>query len=509
MGDASKIRKSGVLMRKNHIVGKFFPVLFGGCVLAALTYYKMKFGVKLMESDSASDILYAYLLTNEGKLVSNNWYFSTELRILDNELLFALLFKMFPELSWWTIETIGTAIMNVIMGLASVLIAYKLELGYKSLWMFGFALLPYGKSEYYYVLMHGCGYYVFAIIEVFIILSLFLAGIDCVNKNKFQLVMVYICYLGLSLLIGMQGIRLLANLYAPLLLTSIILFMYDFFSDKNIFSIKKIIFMLLRDKRVLLAVGGMCMAMAGYSVNILALAKRYTWQQFNNLHWKAFSIDPVLTFFSEIFSNLGYIEEWGGVFSFGEFANLFSLVIFALILFSLVTACKKACIAPKDRFIICFFCLALLLHLFIYIFLQEKYKPRYMLPFFMLFPHIIALMLKYWKNSIRKIVILIFTVCSIVTSINTVYFWYFRENHQSINIDKQKEMTDFLVDKGYEYGFATFWYCNSSIQLSDGKLAISPLRSANKFEKYEWLCPKEGINYEWNDKIFLSFQMRN
>ena len=178
-------------------------------------------------------------------------------------------------------------------------------------------------------------------------------------------------------------------------------------------------------------------------------------------------------------------------------------MIFALILFSLVTARKKTCIVPKDRFIICFFCLALSLHLFIYIFFQEKYKPRYMLPFFMLFPHIIALMLKYWKNSIRKTVILVFTVCSIAISINTVYFWHFRENHQSINTDKQKEMTDFLVDKGYVYGFATFWYCNSSIQLSDGKLAIYPLRSVKEFEKYEWLCPKEGIKY------FLLFQMRN
>lgn len=305
----SKKREFGAFMGEKHIIGTLLPVLFGGCILTALTYYKMRFGVKLMESDSASDILYAYLLSNEGKLVSDNWYFSTELRILDNELLFALLFKMFPELSWWTIETIGTAVMNVIMGLASVLVAYKLGFGYKSLWMFGFSLLPYGESEYYYVLMHGCGYYVFAIIEVFIILSLVLTGINCVSK--FQSVMVYICYLGLSLLIGMQGIRLLANLYAPLLLCSMILFLYDSFLNKNIYSIRKMLFYVVRDKLVLLSFGGMCMAMAGYTVNILVLARRYTWKQFNNLHWKAFSIDPVITFFNEIFTNLGYMQEGG------------------------------------------------------------------------------------------------------------------------------------------------------------------------------------------------------
>ena len=41
------------------------------------------------------------------------------------------------------------------------------------------------------------------------------------------------------------------------------------------------------------------------------LTRRYTWKQFNNLHWKAFSIDPVITFFNEIFTNLGYMQEGG------------------------------------------------------------------------------------------------------------------------------------------------------------------------------------------------------
>lgn len=72
-------------IKKNFI----WPVLFGMGVLGILTWYKLNFGMCLLESDSASDIVYAHLLSEEGSLVSDNWYFGAAIRILDNELLFA------------------------------------------------------------------------------------------------------------------------------------------------------------------------------------------------------------------------------------------------------------------------------------------------------------------------------------------------------------------------------------------------------------------------------------
>lgn len=237
-----------------------FPVLFGACVLISLTYYKLNFGIGLMESDSASDIYYAYLLSEEGSIISNNWFFSTEIRILDNELVFALLFRLFPGLGWWKIETIGTAIMNGLLGLSGVLLAHQLGWGHKSLWMFGFTLLPYGTSGFYYVVMHGCGYYVYAITQVFLILSLFFAIVNDGGKNKCWLWVKYILYLCCSWLAGIQGIRLLENLYVPLLLSSIVIFIYQTKHDTNGSGIHGI-FQYMRGQRSLLMtslVGFLC-----------------------------------------------------------------------------------------------------------------------------------------------------------------------------------------------------------------------------------------------------------
>ena len=74
-----------------------------------------------------------------------------------------------------------------------------------------------------------------------------------------------------------------------------------------------------------------------------------------------------------------------------------------------------------------------------------------------------------WKRGIRKTIILVTAISSIITSISVIHYWHLRGNHQDINIFTQQEMANFLVDNGYEYGFASFWYCNSTIQLSNGK----------------------------------------
>lgn len=493
--------ESNIFIAKNKYSRFLVPIIWGICILAGLTYYKLKFGIRLMQSDTASDILYAYILSNEGTLVSNNWFFSTELLLFDNKLLFALLFKLFPQLGWWEVETIGSVFMYVILGLVNVWLAYELKLGYKSLWMFGFSLLPYGISEFYYVLMQGCGYYIITIIKVIVILSLFLTIMhNCLSRLK--LVIVYICYLGLSLLIGMQGIRLLANLYAPLLLSSVILFGVELCMEKKHFKSQDILFNLKKDKILLLAFSGTCIALIGYFINIFIFAQRYTWRQSVNLRWKEFSFEPFISFINETISNLGYISD-EILFSFSGIMNLSSLIICILVIFSLISTYGKVESFQKDKFIICFFSVASLLHLCIYVFLQKEFKARYMLPFFMLLPHVIILIAENWKSSIRRTVIIILAICSIITSINVVHYWHLKGNHQDINIIKQKEMADFLVDNGYEYGFATFWYCNSTIQLSNGKLDICPLQSINLFEKGKWLCTKEAIKYDWAGKIFF------
>lgn len=483
-----------------HIAEIFIPILFGVCVLGGLTFYKLNFGIGLMESDSASDIFYAHLLSKEGRVISNNWFFSTEIRILDNELVFALLFRLFPRLGWWKIETIGTAIMNGLMGLSGVMLAYQLGWGRKSIWMFGFTLLPYGTSGFYYVLMHGAGYYVYAIMQVFLVLSLFFAIVNDGGKSKKRLWIKYSIYMGCSLLIGIQGIRLLENLYAPLLLSSIVFFLIDKKRGGEIHSIHQNAREMGSFLKVSL-VGSLC-ACGGYIANRLLLRSIYTWGGADSLQWKEFSIAPIEVLFREIMSNLGFLGGFE-LFSKKGFTSLAAIVIFAVVVALLVGTCKKGRVYRQDRFIVCFFLAALLVHALAYIFFMQEYKSRYMLPFFMVLPYVIVTIVKEWKPGCKRIILMVLGVCFFLTSVNAASVVHEQGNHKGINIIKQKEMADFLVRNGYQYGFSTFWFSNSTVQLSEGQLKICALVSPKIFEKYEWLSTEEQIDYSWSDKTFF------
>lgn len=479
------------------------PILFGVCVLGILTYYKLNFGIGLMESDSASDIVYANLLSKEGSVISNNWFFSTEMRILDNELVFALLFKLFPKLGWWEIETIGTAIMNALMGVSGVLLAHQLGWGRKSLWMFGFNLLPYGASGFYYVVMHGCGYYVYAITQVFLILTLFFAIVNDRGQNKYWLWVKYILYLCSSWLTGIQGIRLMENLYVPLLLSSMAIFIYQVKQNKGGDRIYDILQYMKGQGRFLrISIVGFLFAGGGYIENRMLLSQIYTWGQVDSLQWKVFSIAPIEVLFREIMSNLGFLGGVG-LFSKEGIMSLISIAVFIMVLVLLFSVCKKGRVFRHDRFIVCFFLAALLVHAFAYVFFMKEYKDRYMLPFFMLLPYVISTIVKEWRASYKKFILAMFGFCFLLVSVNASDIRLRQGNHQGINITKQKEMADFLVENGYQYGFSTFWYANSTVQLSDGQLEICALLSPKVFEKHEWLSTKEQIDYSWQEKTFF------
>ena len=54
--------------------------MLAGC-FAALCVFMWRNVTDLLDSDMASDMIYANLLAKEGSFLSTSWYYSTELRI--------------------------------------------------------------------------------------------------------------------------------------------------------------------------------------------------------------------------------------------------------------------------------------------------------------------------------------------------------------------------------------------------------------------------------------------
>lgn len=57
----------------------------------------------LIDSDMSSELILSKLLADENKILSTKWYYSTELRVLNTQLIYSFFFKIFHD--WTVIRT--------------------------------------------------------------------------------------------------------------------------------------------------------------------------------------------------------------------------------------------------------------------------------------------------------------------------------------------------------------------------------------------------------------------
>ena len=70
-------------------------------------------------SDIASDMILGKLLSQEGGILSKNWFYSTELHVVHTQLLYKLLFHIWPDN--WLMVRLAAAVVFLILIVASFL----------------------------------------------------------------------------------------------------------------------------------------------------------------------------------------------------------------------------------------------------------------------------------------------------------------------------------------------------------------------------------------------------
>ena len=73
-----------------------------------LSAFMQLHGDCLTDSDISSEMLLAEILNGEHALVSKNWYYSTELRVLNIQLLYSFFFHLFGD---WTMVRTGACVV--------------------------------------------------------------------------------------------------------------------------------------------------------------------------------------------------------------------------------------------------------------------------------------------------------------------------------------------------------------------------------------------------------------
>ena len=468
----------------------------------------------LLDSDMSSELILSKLLSEEGKILTTSWYYSTEIRIINTQLIFTPLFLILKD--WHMIRVIGTTIIYLIYALCVWYFCKQAKLKKYFPIIMAILFLPVSSCYYSYNLLGA--YYI-----PYICISMILLGIliqfSNSKKRILNIALIVIASV-LSILAGMAGLRQILIFYIPAVFCGIITFFMQIEKPKilnqdeslqkcNIKNTK-------RTRFLFFSLWILFMALIGYIINNKILSNIYCFENlsetdptlgtFETIKFVQFSFERVSTTLKGILSCLGY--QTGEVFSIALFNNILAILIFILIIIAIFHMFRKTTkYLWEHRIITLFLLLGMICIMGVYTFTDIMHHERYYIPILVFAVPVIIIFIKNleWKQSTKNI--LAIGLCYILTVVSFI-------NYTSLSISgnflkEKQEISKLLVQEGYTEGYATFWNCNVLTEYSNGYIEMRcvPLKKGiTNFEInsiYKWLQVKEHETTTPKGKVFI------
>lgn len=476
---------------------------------AVLCVFEWRNITDLLDSDMASDMIYANLLAKEGSFFSPNWYYSSELRVFANHLSFTPLFLLTQD--WRLVRGLGSMLTYALF----VLSVYP-PLRHTSLKRFyplmaAAMLLPLSVTYFHYSFVGT--FYTHNYILSFWLLGLTLGQSEAAGRARaWRLGLLA----ALSVVAGLCGLRFMLFSALPLCLAALYLWARAGSAAAP------------RTRRLawgsLLSLGAMT---AGAAVNLLVLSRLYTFQTFTEVTYTALRPEAPGEFLRNLLILLGFPES-GTLFSPALAAAALSLLMLALIAW----ACWAALRAPGDaaafagdkspadptslagdpslseigdRVLALFFLRAAVMHIGL---LSLTSMPRNMYHFLPVSVYALplaalALIRLPWPKRARAVLAGGMACLLAVTS--AVNYRYFSRRDITYELRMALES---VQAEGYDCGYATFWRANVLTELSGGEVEMyclgGPYDGPEAFDTiYPWLQLKSHDTRRPAGKVFV------
>lgn len=200
---------------------KWSPVVAILFLVSGILYdirFLLLYGRVLLDSDMAAEMILAHIENETHSLVSSNWFYSTELRVLHMQWLYRIGLLFSPH-NWQIARTIGVALALILLAAGMIEVGRRCGLGVYGVWMAGFAMWPLG-FWYHFQSTFGAFYLPYAIISFWCLVCIL--GFCKANQRKSQIVYAVVLAF-LSFVSGMNGTRQMMVFFAPLLVAAVIL----------------------------------------------------------------------------------------------------------------------------------------------------------------------------------------------------------------------------------------------------------------------------------------------
>ena len=470
-----------------HKVWQALPWLWMAAAYLFDLWYQLVPGKWIVDSDLASEMILSDLLNKEGTIISHNWFYSTELKVVNLQWFYRLGLLIFPN-DWHLARTFGMAITLALFAAAMLFFVKCAGLGRAGLWMVGTLLWPFGQHYLVYAIYGG--YYLVYTFFYMLVLALVLRSLNA-DKKHCALQWVLACVI--TAVAGMNGVKQLMVFHAPLCLAAAVLLVLALHSCGK--SDWKAALDACR-KEVRLFVASLVTAVAaaaGYFVSNAVLSRMYDFKSYNFIVWNRdedwFTLDRILM---DFFHEFGY-ENGSGVFHFGGIAAAVGLLLGCWMFFCIVRLLLRLDkLERNDKLLV-----LLLVAMLAVCGVAYTYFHEYYLYFWLMnMPVAIAVMAVEIKTEdfhilgARQLLGVGLAVCFTLCAVSTVRQ---EQEHPYLAHKGLNTAAEWLVDNGYTQGYSTFWNGNAMTELTGGKLEVWTLQSLDRDDVPNWLQPKSHL----------------
>lgn len=470
-------------------IGAALPwVWLAGAWLFGVVFMRL-YGRSLLDSDMASEMVLAAQLNREGSLLSANWYYSTELRVFCEQLLFKLGLAVFPQ-DWHAARTLAQGILSALVAVSALYFAYGARLRKSAPWIAGALLCPFG----FWQLFHGVFGGFYYVHMVFVMLSMGLVLRLAGRKSSARRTALRAAALAvLAFAAGLNGVRILMNLYAPLLAASLVLLALRWNRNRPVQPLA-----LVQLRLALAALGTVLCSAAGYAVNAKVLAAEYTFSDQGQRGWTALDLSKLLTAWGDFLALFGYPGD-RGVLDYSDPVPLFSvagllgavslLIAGAVVVSAVHLVLRRRELCFEHRVLLTVFLSCLLVDGMVFAFLNDMIgiNGSYWLPVVPLAFGVLAAegqTLPLREGISRAWLAAAFAAALVCVSLSTTLHFVQDLPRGDTHLE---DVSDWLVENGYTQGYATFWYANVLTELSDGTLEVWTVDDMTRMNLHEWL----------------------
>ena len=449
-----------------------------------------------LDSDTSSDLVLAEHLAKTNQLISNDWIYSTEIHVFDNQLIYSLLFRLTDN---WRLVRIGsTLIQQILMILSYFFLCKKAHLSLNSILFTGsLLLLPINVAYGRIVLYHG--FYPYYFIMSFLVVGLLIGVLD--NRNKHVLID-YVALLAVSFLFGLKGVRPLLLIYVPIMFIYTIQLFHRIYTHRQSFISKETLHMMAIPTSALL------FCLLGFWGNC-RLSNTYLFSNYKDvINWE---IIPV--------------SEWpellrGILYQFG-FRSKLNVLSFIGILSGCAIICAiwaffqsgKALLINTDYnqgkiLLEGFFVASFGITIFAFIFAYDSsyYYLLYLIPCAAwIFPLLASCLdqtsIDQFISNARGFFPIICAFTFLCNGFLNLFWFsddiYINQPYEGLYyqdaaiVSSLSNAADYLTEHNLTTGYATFWHANVLTEMTNGRVRVVSVKDVPDFPVfYDWLTFK-------------------